>query len=68
VHDSVGGTTYCPQCNAALIVRDWHRIEAYRVTETGNCPGCGTAIAGRYERYTKQFGRRRMPLSLHRAA
>jgi pyruvate formate lyase activating enzyme len=68
VHDSVGGTTYCPQCSAALIVRDWHRIEAYRVTETGSCPDCGTAIAGRYERYTKQFGRRRMPLSLHRAA
>jgi pyruvate formate lyase activating enzyme len=68
VHDSVGGTTYCPQCSVALIVRDWHRIEAYRVTETGNCPDCGTAIAGRYERYAKQFGRRRMPLSLHRAA
>jgi len=68
VHDTEGGTTYCPQCHAALIVRDWHRIEKYRVTPAGACPDCGAAIAGRYDAYTRQFGRRRIPLSLHRAA
>ncbi|MGE5524723.1 MAG: AmmeMemoRadiSam system radical SAM enzyme [Rhodospirillaceae bacterium] len=68
VHDIEGGTTYCPQCHKALIARDWHRIEKYSVTPTGTCGDCGTAIAGRYEQYTQQFGRRRMPLSLHRAA
>jgi pyruvate formate lyase activating enzyme len=68
VHDKDGGTTYCPGCRASLIERDWHRILAYRVTPEGTCPGCGTAIAGRYEQFRTQFGRRRMPLSLHRAA
>ena len=68
VHDSEGGTTHCPCCREALIVRDWHRILSYRVTPAGTCPDCGTTIAGRYEAYTNQFGRRRMPLFLHRAA
>src|SRR5207253_3341577 len=32
VHDVEGGTTYCPECRAALVVRDWHRVDAYRLT------------------------------------
>src|SRR5215813_10897970 len=35
VHDSEGGTTCCPACKAPLIVRDWYRIERYRLTPTG---------------------------------
>jgi pyruvate formate lyase activating enzyme len=68
VHDEEGGTTYCPACHAALIVRDWHLIESYRLTPSGTCPDCGTSIAGRFGEFRKQFGRRRIPLSLHRAA
>ena len=66
VHDREGGTTYCPSCKAALIVRDWHRIEDYRVTAEGKCPGCGTAIPGRFERFDpkRQFGRRRIPVRI----
>ena len=26
VHDTTGGTTFCPACGEALIVRDWHQI------------------------------------------
>jgi pyruvate formate lyase activating enzyme len=68
VHDSVGGTTYCPQCSAALIVRDWHRIESYRLTPEGRCPDCDTAIPGRFEAVDleQQFGRRRIPVALGR--
>ncbi len=66
VHDSEGGTTYCPTCQAAVIVRDWHRIDCYRLTPEGACSECGTAIAGRYDsHYAKPFGRRRIPLALH---
>jgi pyruvate formate lyase activating enzyme len=66
VHDREGGTTSCPQCGSALIVRDWHRIEEYRLSPEGRCPDCGTAIAGRFEAFDpkRQFGRRRIPLSL----
>jgi pyruvate formate lyase activating enzyme len=68
VHDSEGGTTYCPQCRAALIVRDWHRIDAYRVSADGRCPDCGTAIPGRFEAFDRraQFGPRRIPVRLSR--
>jgi pyruvate formate lyase activating enzyme len=64
VHDETGGTTYCPSCRMALIVRDWYEIEEYRVTNEGKCPHCGTAIAGRYEAFKGQFGRRRIPVAI----
>ena len=62
VHDRDGGTTYCPSCNAPLIVRDWHQIVQYRLTSTGDCPNCGTEITGRFEEFTGQFGRQRIPI------
>jgi pyruvate formate lyase activating enzyme len=68
VHDAEGGATYCAGCRKPLIVRDWHRIEAYRVTPEGNCPDCGTVLPGRFETFHKQFGRRRIPIFLNRAA
>ncbi len=67
VHDERGGSTHCPDCNKALIVRDWYRIGAYRVTADGNCPDCGTAIAGRYaETLGTPFGPRRIPVAINR--
>jgi pyruvate formate lyase activating enzyme len=68
VHDSAGGTTHCPGCGAALIVRDWYRIRDYRVTPGGQCPECATAIPGRFERFDlgRQFGPRRIPVRLSR--
>jgi len=68
IHDTEGGTTFCPSCKSALIVRDWHRIETYRVTPSGACPDCGTAIAGRFEAFSvrEQFGRRRIPVAIGR--
>ncbi len=66
VHDPDGGTTYCPGCGEALIVRDWYEIPNYRLTEEGRCPSCHTPIAGRFERYEAAFGARRVPIALHR--
>ena len=51
VHDTEGGTTVCPGCGNAVIVRDWHRILNYRVTDDGTCRECGAAIAGRFEEF-----------------
>ena len=62
VHDTDGGTTTCPGCGHALIVRDWHQILDYRVTDDGHCDFCGAAITGRFERFSGQFGRRRIPV------
>ena len=68
VHDATGGTTYCPQCKTPLVVRDWYAIRQYRLTQDGRCSQCSAAIAGRFEKFTGQFGPRRIPVSLHHSA
>ena len=67
VFDVEGGTTYCTGCKAPLIVRDWHRILRYRLTQDGRCPDCATPLAGEFEQFTRQFGRRRIPIAIHAA-
>lgn len=64
VHDTAGGTTRCPRCQEALIVRDWHAIRDYRLTPGGHCPHCATGIAGRFERFRGAFGPRRIPVRI----
>jgi len=66
VHDTDGGTTYCPSCQAALIVRDWYRIDDYQLTEDGCCPHCHMQIPGHFEHFNprQQFGNRRQPVAI----
>jgi pyruvate formate lyase activating enzyme len=64
VHDSAGGSTYCPQCGSAAIRRDWYNILDYRLSEDGACRDCGAAIAGRFGPFSKAFGSRRIPVRL----
>jgi pyruvate formate lyase activating enzyme len=70
VHDPAGDTTYCPKCQAALIERDWYQINAYHLSDDGHCPHCGTAIAGCFEHFVlaSQFGRKQIPVAVHRHA
>ncbi|MEW9899866.1 AmmeMemoRadiSam system radical SAM enzyme [Chitinivorax sp. PXF-14] len=64
VFDPEGGTTYCPACHEPLIVRDWHAILEYRLTDNGHCPACDTAIPGRFTHFDHAFGRRRIPIRM----
>jgi len=68
VHDVEGGTTFCPKCRAALIVRDWYRIDSYHLDDNGRCPDCGTQVPGRFAKFDarRQFGRRRIPVAIGR--
>ena len=66
VHDSEGGTTFCPACHAALIERDWHTIRHYDLPDDGRCPHCQTRIAGRFGKFGKPFGAQRIPVRLAR--
>ncbi|HUQ76272.1 MAG TPA: AmmeMemoRadiSam system radical SAM enzyme, partial [Burkholderiales bacterium] len=64
VHDSAGGSTYCPSCEKVLIERDWYTLGKYAITEAGSCAHCGAAIAGRFGKFMKSFGPRRIPVRL----
>lgn len=64
VHDERGGSTWCPSCQAPLVLRDWHRIDDYRLLPDGRCPDCGTAIPGRFGHFSGAFGARRIPLRI----
>jgi len=62
VHNLKGDTTFCPNCKAPLIVRDWYQIEQYRLTKDGHCPDCKNPIAGHFDPKAGHFGRRRIPI------
>jgi pyruvate formate lyase activating enzyme len=64
VHDADGDTTFCPHCQERLIVRDWHQIERHALAQGGFCPGCGAAIAGRFDGGIGSFGRHRIPVAI----
>ncbi|HET9645312.1 MAG TPA: AmmeMemoRadiSam system radical SAM enzyme [Burkholderiaceae bacterium] len=64
VHDTEGGTTFCPGCRAALIVRDWYEVERCDVGPSGACPHCGARVTGRFGTFQRGPGRRRVPVRL----
>ena len=64
VHDETGGSTYCPSCENAVIVRDWYDIRGYHLTDEGACKFCGARLAGRFQKFGKPFGPRRIPVRL----
>ncbi|MCZ7602225.1 MAG: AmmeMemoRadiSam system radical SAM enzyme [Melioribacteraceae bacterium] len=47
VHNLEGQTTYCPNCNEPLIIRDWHSVIDNKLKD-GKCWKCNAKIAGRF--------------------
>ncbi len=64
VHDVEGDTTFCHQCGAALIRRDWYDLVGWNLAEDGRCSACGTPCPGRFEPVPGGWGRRRLPVRL----
>ena len=64
VHDIEGGTTFCPNFDAALIERDWYEVLRCDIDTSGACPRCAAPIAGRFGEFKRSFGRRRIPVRL----
>ncbi len=64
VHDEAGGSTYCPSCEQPVIRRDWYDIRGYQLDDAGACKSCGTQIPGRFQKFGKPFGPRRIPVHL----
>jgi pyruvate formate lyase activating enzyme len=68
VHDEAGGSTYCHQCGARLIGRDWYVITEWHLTADGRCPVCHAPCAGILESRHGNWGSRRQPVRLARYA
>jgi len=64
VHDPDGQTTHCPDCGAAVVVRDWYRMIRYELDGTGRCGRCGERVAGVYDGPAGTWGSRRLPVRL----
>ena len=62
VHDTEGGSTLCPGCGSAVVVRDWYAMRCYGLTDDGHCQVCACQIAGVYDGPAEQWGRRRLPI------
>ncbi len=65
VHDRAGGTTFCPDCQARLIVRDWFDIVTYKLGDDGRCANCARQIPGQFSAFQGAFGARRRPVRIH---
>lgn len=61
-----GSTTFCPQCQTALIERDGYTIDSYLLTPDGHCSTCGRAIPGRWGEQAGTFGNHRIPIRVGR--
>ena len=64
VHDTAGGTTHCPTCGESVIVRDWYRLVAWKLSGEGDCARCGSRIPGVFEPAPGAWGPRRRPVLL----
>ncbi len=64
VHDRTGGTTFCPACGRAVIVRNSYDLETYELKADGSCTACGETIAGVYDQTPGSWGGRRVPVHL----
>lgn len=69
VHDKDGDTTFCPGCDAPVIVRGWYRMVDYQLladaSGRGSCPQCGTTVPGLYDAAGPgDFGPRRIPIRI----
>jgi pyruvate formate lyase activating enzyme len=64
VHDPEGQTTYCPNCDSAVVVRDWYVMKSYRLDDAGRCQGCGWQLPGVYDGPVGTWGARRLPVLL----
>ena len=66
VHDTEGGSTYCPACGTRVVERDGYALGEYHLTGHGHCQHCGTRCAGVYDGPAGTWGARCQPLCISR--
>ena len=64
VHDTEGGSTFCPNCGRKVIDRDWYVISDYSLTDSGQCRFCGAQCAGVFDGPCGDWGAKRQPVRI----
>ena len=64
IHDEKSQSTYCHECDALVVGRDWYLIIAWNLTDDGHCRNCGARCAGVFDGPAGTWGRRRLPVYL----
>ncbi|MBS98540.1 MAG: AmmeMemoRadiSam system radical SAM enzyme [Oceanospirillaceae bacterium] len=64
VHDKAGGSTWCPECAARLVERDWYELGHWGLNDQGCCAQCGYQLPGIFEAEAGSWGARRKPIRL----
>jgi pyruvate formate lyase activating enzyme len=64
VHDKAGGSTWCPDCGALLIERDWYQLGRWGMRPDACCSACGQKIPGVFTAQPGTWGARRLPVRL----
>ncbi len=60
VHDAEGASTYCRQCNALLIERDWYQLGQSGLNDNGECLQCGEKLPGLFSGQPEHWGAKRL--------
>jgi len=68
VHNAEGDTTFCHQCGAALIKRDWYTMLEWNLDEHGCCRECGTPCAGVFDPKPGDWGAKRLAVPISQFA
>ncbi|HEC05875.1 MAG TPA: AmmeMemoRadiSam system radical SAM enzyme [Thiolapillus brandeum] len=64
VHDSRGGSTWCPSCGELLIERDWYVLGKWGLDDKGCCASCGEKIPGVFDPRPGDWGAKRLPVAM----
>jgi pyruvate formate lyase activating enzyme len=64
VHDTEGGSTYCPGCGSRVIQRDWYELGEWALDAKGCCTKCHARIAGVFDAAPGTWGARRVPVRM----
>jgi len=65
VHDTQGASTWCHNCGALLIERDWYELGRWGLNHNGGCASCGERLPGHFLDGPGHFGAQRIPVSMN---
>ena len=64
MHNKQADSTWCHQCGALLIGRDWYELSVWNLVDEGHCANCGTRCAGIFENQPGKWGAKRQAIQI----